>query len=578
MRALDWIVVAAYLVWIVWDGLRRTHRSDELEGYFLANRSLPWWAVGLSVMATQLSAITLVGTTGQGYADGLRFVQFYLGLPIAMVILSLTLVPFFHRARVYTAYEYLEKRFDVKTRTLASLLFLFSRGMSCGVIIAAPAVILSIILGWNLTLTILAIGLPTVLYTMHGGVQAVTWTDVKQMAVIVVGLLAAVTALIVGLPEDVSLTRALHVAGAAGRLNALDFRFDWNQTYTFWSGLLGGLFLMLSYFGCDQSQVQRYLTAKSIDQARQSLLMSAYWKIPLQALVLLTGVLVFVFYLFNQPPMLFNRVHAEKIEKSTRAAEFQVLETRFTSAFNTRRDSATALAAAETDDTRASARESFLAANAALKSVRGEAAVLVKEVAGDDSYGRQLGDTPVPDVNYVFPTFVTTRLPVGLVGLIIAAIFAAAMSSIAAELNALATTTVIDIYRRHLRPSEADSHYLRVSKGATLFWGVFACGVATFAAGLGSLIEVVNRFGSFFYGSLLGVFILALAFRRTTGHGAFVGLIAGMAVVAAVAFHPATRSISFLWHNPIGAIVVVVVGAIVSAIGPRREAPLPEAR
>ena len=251
MRAFDWGVVIVYLVWIVWDGLRKTHRTNELEGYFLANRSLPWWAVGLSVMATQLSAITLVGTTGQGYADGMRFVQFYLGLPVAMVILSLTLVPFFHRARVYTAYEYLENRFDLKTRTFASMLFLLSRGMSCGVIIAAPAVILSIILGWNLTLTILAIGLPTVLYTMHGGVQAVTWTDVKQMAVIVVGLLAAVTALIVGLPEDVSLTRALHVAGAAGRLNALDFRFDWNQTYTFWSGLIGGLFLMLSYFGCD---------------------------------------------------------------------------------------------------------------------------------------------------------------------------------------------------------------------------------------------------------------------------------------------------------------------------------------
>ncbi|MEO5897445.1 MAG: sodium:solute symporter [Vicinamibacterales bacterium] len=572
MRAIDWIVVIAYLIWIVWDGLRRTHRTTELEGYFLANRSLPWWAVGLSVMATQLSAITLVGTTGQGYADGMRFVQFYLGLPIAMVILSLTLVPFFHRARVYTAYEYLEQRFDLKTRTFASLLFLLSRGMSCGVIIAAPAVILSLILGWNLTLTILAIGLPTVVYTMHGGVQAVTWTDVKQIGVIVAGLLAAVAALIVGLPHDVSFTQALHVAGAAGRLNALDFHFDWNQTYTFWSGLLGGLFLMLSYFGCDQSQVQRYLTAKSIDQARHSLLMSAYWKIPLQALVLLTGVLVFVFYLFNQPPMLFNRVHADKIAKSARAGEFLQLESKFTAAFDTRRRAATILAAADSDQQRASARESFLAANAALKTVRGDAARLVRDVTGDDSYGRLQGDTPVADVNYVFPTFVTTRLPMGLVGLIIAAIFAAAMSSIAAELNALATTTVIDIYRRHMRPSESDAHYLRVSKGATLFWGLFACGVATFAAGLGSLIEVVNRFGSFFYGSLLGVFILALAFRRATGTGAFVGLIGGMTVVAIFAFHPSTKSISFLWHNPLGAIVVIVVGLLISAVDPKRHA------
>ncbi len=270
MHALDWLVVAAYLVWIVWDGIRKTHSTDDLDGYLLAKRSLPWWAVGLSVMATQLSAITLVGATGQGYADGMRFVQFYFGLPIAMIILSLTLVPFFYRARVYTAYEYLEKRFDAKTRTLASLLFLLSRGLSCGVIIAAPAVILSIVLDWNITLTIMAIGLPTALYTIVGGVQAVTWTDVKQMVVIIAGVVAAVIALLVGLPDDVSIGGALQVAGAAGRLNTVDFSFDWSQTYTFWSGLLGGLFLMLSYFGCDQSQVQRYLTAKSVDEGRQS--------------------------------------------------------------------------------------------------------------------------------------------------------------------------------------------------------------------------------------------------------------------------------------------------------------------
>ncbi len=349
MHLIDWLVVAAYLVWIVWDGLRRTHSTGELEGYFLANRSLPWWAVGLSVMATQLSAITLVGATGQGYADGMRFVQFYFGLPIAMIILSLTLVPFFHRARVYTAYEFLEQRFDPKTRTLASLLFLLSRGLSCGVIIAAPAVILSIVLGWNLTLTILAIGLPTALYTIVGGVQAVTWTDVKQMAVIIAGVLAAVGALVIGLPEDVGLTGALHVAGAAGRLQAVDFSFDWDQTYTFWSGLLGGLFLMLSYFGCDQSQVQRYLTAKSEDEGRHSLLMSAYFKIPLQALVLLTGVLMFVFYLFNQPPMLFNPRHAEQIRQSARAGEYQQLEAEFAATFAGRKAASTALAATPGD-------------------------------------------------------------------------------------------------------------------------------------------------------------------------------------------------------------------------------------
>ena len=562
MHFIDWLVVAAYLVWIVWSGIRKTHSTDELEGYFLAKRSLPWWAVGLSVMATQLSAITLVGTTGQGYADGMRFVQFYFGLPIAMIILSATLVPFFHRARVYTAYEFLEKRFDQKTRVLASLLFLMSRGLSCGVIIAAPAVILSIVLGWNLTLTILAIGLPTALYTIVGGVQAVTWTDVKQMVVIIAGLLAAVVALLLGLPDDISVGGALHVAGAAGRLRTIDFSFDFTQTYTFWSGLLGGLFLMLSYFGCDQSQVQRYLTAKSVDEGRQSLLMSAYFKIPLQALVLLTGVLMFVFYLFNQPPLLFNAKHAGAIRDSGRSGEYRQLESEFARAFEQRRAASTRLAAFPADQ---SARAAFASADGVLVEIRRRAAAFVLDVTGDVAYRGRTGDTPTADVNYVFPTFVTTRLPIGLVGLMIAAIFAAAMSSIAAELNSLATSTVIDIYRRHVNAGETDTHYLRISKLATAFWGLFACGVATFAAGLGSLIEVVNRFGSFFYGSLLGVFVLALGFRRVNGNGAFVGLMAGIAAVAFFAFNPRTKDVSFLWHNPIGMIVVVLVGLLVSA-------------
>ncbi|HSC27208.1 MAG TPA: hypothetical protein VLD67_08040 [Vicinamibacterales bacterium] len=570
MNFVDWLVVAGYLVWIVWDGLRRTKGSSAVEGYFLANRSLPWWAVGLSVMATQLSAITLVGTTGQGYADGMRFVQFYFGLPLAMIILSVTLVPFFYRARVYTAYEYLEQRFDLKTRTLASLLFLLQRGMSCGVIIAAPAVILSIILDWNLTLTILAIGAPTVLYTMLGGVQAVTWTDVKQMVVIVAGVLAAVAVLILGLPDNVGVGDALRVAGAAGRMNAVDFRFDIRQTYTFWSGLLGGLFLMLSYFGCDQSQVQRYLTARSIDEGRRSLLMSAFFKIPLQALILLTGVLVFVFYLFNQPPMLFKRLPTERIEESGRASELRALESEFAEAFDVLRRRSVDLAAADGEAERGQARQAFAAAHGDIRAVRARAALLVRDVTGDESYADSTGDTPAPDVNYVFPTFVTTRLPVGLVGLMIAAIFAAAMSSIAAELNSLSAATVIDIYRRLVRPGATDAHYLAVSRTATAFWGLFACIVATFAAGLGSLIEVVNRFGSFFYGSLLGVFVLALAFRQANGHGAFTGLIAGMTTVAIVALSPGTRDISFLWHNPIGVVAVVVVGLVVSRSWNRR--------
>jgi SSS family transporter len=563
MRLLDWLVVAGYLLWIVVDGLRRTKGSTGVEGYLLANRSLPWWAVGLSVMATQLSAITLVGTTGQAYADGMRFIQFYFGLPFAMVILSVTLVPFFYRSGVYTAYEYLERRFDVKTRTLASFLFLFGRSMSTGAIISAPAVILSIMFHWNLTLTILAIGGPTILYTMLGGVQAVTWTDVKQMAIVVGGLLCAVLFLILGLPDEVSVAQALHVAGAAGRMSTIDFHFDPKQTYTFWSGVIGGLFLHLSYFGCDQSQVQRYLTAKSLNQARHSLLMSAFVKIPLQVLVLMVGVFMFLFYVFNRPPMLFNTEHTAKVEQSARAGDYHALESDFAAVYEQRKAAATTMATVE-GPAHDAAREAFRAATAEMSAIRSRAALIVKDVTGVANYGDKTGDTPKPDVNYVFPTFVTTQLPQGLVGLIIAAIFAAAMSATAGELSATATATVIDVYKRLLNKSESDAHYLLFSRLAVAFWGLVACVVAHVAVQLGSLIEVVNRIGSIFYGSLLGVFVLALTVRRANGHGAFVGLLSGILFVMAFAYNPGTRSVSYLWHNPIGVVVVMVVGTAVS--------------
>jgi len=560
MHLFDWAVVAVYLVWIVWDGLKRSKATNEVEGYFLANRSLPWWAVGLSVMATQLSAITLVGTTGRGYSEGLGVVQLYLGLPIAMVILSLTVVPFFYRAKVFTAYEYLERRFDSRTRTLASLLFLFSRALSCGVIIAAPAVILSIVLGWNVTLTILGIGLPTVLYTMIGGVQAVTWTDVKQMAVIIAGVAAAVLVLLFQLPDHVSVGEALHIAGATGRMQAIDFTWDPSKTYTFWSGLIGGLFLSLSYFGCDQSQVQRYLTAKSVDEGRQSLLMSAYFKIPLQFLIPMIGVLIFVFYLFHQPPVLFNRQHDIQVRASARGAEYGALEQAFSGAFEARREAAGGVAAARrTGDAGAvsAAEGAFRASEAKVAGIRNRATTLVREVTGDRAFD---------DVNYVFPTFVTEHMPIGLVGLIIAAIFAAAMSSIAAELNALSTATVIDFYRRLWRTDASDAHYLTVSKLVTGFWGLVACLVAIFSTNLGPLIDVVNRFGSFFYGSLLGVFVLAIGMKRATSRGAFWGLLAGMTAVALVARY---SSMAFLWHNVVGVVVVVCVGMLISVTEPR---------
>ena len=414
--------------------------------------------------------------------------------------------------------------------------------------------ILSIVLGWSLPLTILAIGIPTTAYTMFGGVQAVTWADVKQMVVIMVAVSAAVVALILGLPDGVDLEPAFHVAGATGRLQSIDFTFDLNETYTFWSGMIGGLFLMLGYFGCDQSQVQRYLTAKSVAAGRYSLLMSAFAKIPLQMLILLTGVLVFVFYLFNEPPMLFNAVHDDRVRASSRSAEYAALTDEFEGAFDARRHAADELVAArQTGDAirTAAVTDTFLERDARLRDVRTRAETLVKEVSGDDAY---------TDINYVFPTFVTTQLPIGLVGLMIAAIFAAAMSSIAAELNALSAATIIDFYRRHLKKEAPDKHYLFVSKLATGFWGLFASVTALYAANLGSLIEVVNRFGSFFYGSLLGVFILAVGVRRATAAGAFWGLIGGMATVTAVA---TMTSISFLWLNLVGAVAVFSVGTLV---------------
>ncbi|MGH9254405.1 MAG: sodium:solute symporter [Vicinamibacterales bacterium] len=557
MHVIDWAIIAIYLVWIVWDGLRLTRRSHEIEGYFLASRSLPWWAVGLSVMATQLSAITMIGTTGQGYADGMRFLQFYYALPLAMIVLSVTLVPFFHKARVYTAYEYLEQRFDARTRALTSLLFLVSRSMSLGVVISAPAVVLAVVLGISVTSTVLLIALPTAVYTMFGGVQAVTWTDVKQMVLIVCGLVAAAVVLVLALPADVSILQALHIAGSTGRLRTFDFTFDLSNQYTFWSGTIAALFLFCSYFGTDQSQVQRYLTARSIDEARQSLLMSAYWKIPLQALVLLVGVFVFLFYLFTPSPMLFNRAHERELQNGPRSGEYAALEQRFEAAAAARRNAAVALtradAAANADAASAAAGE-FGARDADVRTIRGEALALVRDATGDRTYN---------DVNYVFPTFIITQMPVGLVGLLIAAIFAAAMSTISAEMAALSTATVIDFYRRFVRREADDRHYLRVSRLATGFWGIFASAVAVWAAELGSLIEVVNRFGSFFYGSILGVFILAVGFPRATATGAVVGLIAGM---ASVAWTASFTSVAFLWHNVIGALGVVIVGLLVSAV------------
>jgi SSS family transporter len=553
VHAIDWVIVVGYLAYVVYDGLRRSRDTDSMEGYFLASRSLPWWAVGLSVMATQLSAVTMIGTTGQGATDGLRFVQFYFGLPLAMVLLGVTLVPFLHRAKVYTAYEYLERRFDAKTRSLTAFLFLLSRGMSCGTIIAAPAVVFSAVFGWPLGWSVLLMGVPTVVYTVVGGVQAVTWADVKQMVLIVVAVAAIVAVLLTRIPVPAG--DALAIAGAAGRLRTFDFSFSLTNTYTVWSGIIGGTFLMLSYFGTDQSQVQRYLTARSVDEARSSLLMSAYWKIPLQALILLVGVLVFVFYQFQQPPLLHNPAHERRVREAEPAA-MAALESRYAGAVAGQQQAARALATARDAGAapEAAAAAELRARETAVAAVRTEALALAERVTGE----------PSRDVNYIIPRFVLEQLPVGLAGLFIAGVMAAAMSSIAAELNSLATSTVIDFYRRWVRPEGSEAHFLGVSKLATAAWGAFACVVAVYAVSLGSLIEVVNRFGSFFYGSILGVFLLAMV-PRTRALGAFVGLLAGMGAVAAVNF--GAPGVSFLWHNVIGAVVVVAVGVLLSLGG-----------
>ena len=555
MHPIDWAVIGVYLAWMIWDGLRLTKRSHELEGYFLGARSLPWWAVGLSVMATQLSAITMIGTTGQGYADGMRFLQFYYALPLAMVVLSVTLVPFFHRARIYTAYEYLEQRFDAKTRALTSFLFLVSRSMALGVVISAPAVVLAVVLDFNITTTALFIALPTAVYTMFGGVQAVTWTDVKQMVLIVAGLVAAVIVLIVNLPADVGVVQALQLAGSTGRMQTFDFTFDLENQFTFWSGTIAAFFLFCSYFGTDQSQVQRYLTTSSISEARDSLLMSAYWKIPLQALVLIVGVLMFVFYVFTPSPMLFNTVHEQAMREGPQAVEYNALERRHEEVSASRAAAAAGIARAESAGDAQMlevANREFKTRDAEARQVRAAALALVRKTTGDAAYS---------DVNYVFPTFITTYMPIGVVGLLIAAIFAAAMSTISAELAALSTATVIDFYRRFARPVADDRHYLQVSRLATALWGLFATAVAIWAAELGSLIVVVNRFGSYFYGSILGVFILAIAFPRATPTGAFVGLIAGMICVGLA---ERFTDVAFLWHNVTGAVAVVVIGLLVS--------------
>ncbi len=534
MRPLDWAVLAASLAGIVCYGIWRSRGNRTTSQYLLAGKTMPWYAMALSIMATQASAITFISTTGQSYVDGMRFVQMYFGLPLAMVLISAFAVPRFHRAGVYTAYEYLEKRFDARTRALASVIFLLSRGLAVGVALSAPAVVLTVMLGWPSHWTTLVMGVLVVAYTASGGIAAVTWTEFVQMLVMTAGLFAALLTVIWLLPAEVSFTDALTVAGSAGRLNAVVWRFDPNDQYNIWSGLIGGMFLALAYFGCDQSQVQRYLTGRSIAQSRLGLLFNGLAKIPMQFFILFTGAMVFVFYVYRQPPLIFEPQAMAVLERRPEAPR---LKEEYARAFALRREAARRMDIA-----------GFRTAQQRVDDVRRRALTLAGEATGQ---GR------INDTNYIFLWFVIHHIPAGVVGLIMAAIFAAAMSTISAEINSLATVSLVDIYRRFLRREAEDGHYLAVSRWLTVFWGAYAIVTALYAQNLGSLVEAVNRLGSLFYGTLLGVFVLAFFVPRARGMAAFWAMVFGEAVVlAAWQF----TGVAFLWLNVLGCLCVVAFG------------------
>jgi Na+/proline symporter len=493
-------------------------------------------------------------------------VQFYFGLPIAMVIICATVVPVFHRAKVYTAYEYLEQRFDGKTRALASFIFLMQRGLSAGLTIYAPAIVLSVILDIPERATTSMMGLIVITYTVLGGIKAVTWSDVQQMCIIFLGLVIALVTVFVLLPQSVSIGDAVALAGAAGRLNAVTTHFDWSDRFNIWGGLLGGTFLFLSYFGCDQSQVQRYLTGKSIAQSRLSLIFNAVAKIPMQFFILFIGAMVFVFYLFVQPPVIFRPNELKRVEA---LAGYQVVEQEYNKAYAHRKQAALGVAQARrTGDTASEDRaiDEFRVAQKELDASRKNAFQFVQSTGGEKGFN---------DTNYIFLSFVTKYLPVGIVGLVIAVIFAATMSASSGEINSLATVTVIDVYKRYIKPGQTDHHYLWASRAATLFWGLYCVTFAGLAGGLGSLIEAVNFVGSLFYGTLLGCFALALGFRRVGGTACFLGMLVGEASILATWWF---TNMAWLWYNVIGAAVVVITALLITAASSESTSPIRSTR
>jgi SSS family transporter len=565
LSTIDWVVLFAFLAFVVIYGVWRGRGSRDLQGYLLADRVMPWYVVWLTVMATQASAITFLSTPGQGYADGMRFVQFYFGLPLAMIVLCVTAVPIYHRLRVYTAYEYLERRFDTKTRALAAFLFLIQRGLAAGLTIYAPSLIFSVLLGIPVQVICVFLGAVVLIYTAAGGAKAVSHTQFLQFLVIIGTMALAFVLILRSFPPGVSLLDATHVAGAMGRLNAIDPSFDPNNRYNLWSGLIGGLFLQLSYFGTDQSQVGRYLTGQSVTQSRLGLVMNGLVKVPMQFVILFLGALVFVFYQFAAPPVFFNPVEVAKVERSAEAERFRTIETRHATVFEERRARVEDLIAAREagDRVRAGvAMDSLAATQQRFLAVRSEAVELIRT--------RDPRANP-SDTNYIFLSFVLHHLPVGVVGLVLAAIFAASMNSISAELNALTSTSIVDVYKRLLGGGGNPAGEVIASRIATVAWGAFAVGFAEYASRLGSLVEAVNILGSLFYGTILGIFLTAFYLKRVGGTAVFTAaLVAEAAVIACFKL----TAISFLWYNVIGCLLVMCLSlALAPLVRERRTAP-----
>ncbi len=557
MNTTDWIVLSASLIFFVLYGIWKGRGNRNIKGYLLSDYDMKWYTITLSVMATQASAITFLSTPGQAYVDGMRFIQFYLGLPLAMIIICIAAIPVYYKLKVYTAYEFLENKFDLKTRALAAFLFLIQRGLAAGLTIYAPSIILSVILGWNLFLTICIIGGLVIIYTAAGGTRAVSWTHTHQMIIITFGMAAAFFTLVFLLPDNLSFTDSIRLAGKMGKMNTIDFSFDLNNRYSFWSGIIGGLFLQLSYFGTDQSQVQRYLTGKSIAQSRLGLLVNGIVKIPMQFFILFMGVMLFVFYQFTPPPLFFNPVEIAKIKNSSHAEEYRILEKEFKESFDKNRSSLNGLSDAIKSKNEMeinSAERELKLSRSKVENIRSRAASLMEnKVPGSNRN----------DSNYIFLTFVINFLPAGLIGLVLAAIFAASMSSTSSEINSLASTTIVDVYKRLIKKEASDRHYLIVTKTATVFWGLFAIAFAQFAGRLGTLIEAVNILGSLFYGTILGIFLTAFFIKWIKGTSVFTAaLIAEAAVICCFLF----TGISFLWYNVIGCMLVIIFSLILNPI------------